>query len=432
MFLGDTVFQTRKICTGIIFLLVIVLCLSQCSTNTSKKPISFDKVEEPPVESEKLLYGISLTGFDLDSGTVENGWTLSHMLVPFGISQHKVNVAYQLAKDSINLFYISKDRPFKVLISQDSAKTVTFCIYDRNPFEVAIFDFTDSVEVRSVKKEIELVKSSFGAFIYTGQSMASVVGELGKPAEVSFELIDKIESIYAWTVDFFRLMPEDYFKVIYQEEVVEGRSVGVRNIESILFMHEGRALYAFEYEQDSVVGYYDELGKGMRRTFLKAPLQYSRISSGYSRRRFHPVQKRWKAHLGTDYAAPKGTPIWSTADGVISASRYGKYNGYFVKVKHNKVFTTQYLHMTKIAKGIKPGVAVKQGEVIGYVGSTGLATGPHVCYRFWKNGKQIDPRKQIFPPSDPIRDENLGAYNSYIKPIRGKLDKITFFNVPDS
>ena len=170
--------------------------------------------------------------------------------------------------------------------------------------------------------------------------------------------------------------------------------------------------------------YYDEDGRSLRKTFLRAPLDFTRISSRYSGRRFHPVQKRWKAHLGTDYAAPTGTPIMTTADGVVIAAKYTSANGNYVKVRHNGTYTTQYLHMSKIRPGVKNGLHVKQGDVIGYVGSTGLATGPHVCYRFWVNGKQVDPYRQKLPDAEPLTQERMSVYKAYMKELKTRLDAI--------
>jgi murein DD-endopeptidase MepM/ murein hydrolase activator NlpD len=187
----------------------------------------------------------------------------------------------------------------------------------------------------------------------------------------------------------------------------------------------GNDFYSFPYENElGFHDYYDEEGRSLRKTFLRAPLNFTRISSRYSGRRFHPVQKRWKAHLGTDYAAPTGTPIMSTADGVIIAAQYTSANGNYVKVRHNSTYTTQYLHMSKIKPGIKNGEKVKQGDVIGYVGSTGLATGPHVCYRFWVNGKQVDPYKQKLPQAKPLEDDRMEAYKSYMFGLKKELDNL--------
>ncbi|NQY67661.1 MAG: peptidoglycan DD-metalloendopeptidase family protein, partial [Flavobacteriales bacterium] len=245
-------------------------------------------------------------------------------------------------------------------------------------------------------------------------------------AGASGMLSSDMADLFAWTIDFYRLQKGDKFKVIYFEQFVEGKSVGIDHIESALFEHAKKEIYAIPFVQNDIPEFFDLKANGLRRTFLKAPLKFSRISSRYSGRRFHPVQKRYKAHLGTDYAAPKGTPIMATADGVITDARYKKYNGNYVKVKHNGTYTTQYLHMTKIKTGIKPGVRVRQGDIIGFVGSTGLATGPHVCYRFWKNGKQVDPYKQKLPPSNPVSKDNMPAFEKIRDSIKSELDAIPY------
>jgi murein DD-endopeptidase MepM/ murein hydrolase activator NlpD len=221
----------------------------------------------------------------------------------------------------------------------------------------------------------------------------------------------ELSSIYAWTIDFFRIQKGDHFKIVYEEKFVENEFIGIGRVYAALFNHANEDFYAFYFEEEENYGdYFDDEGAALRKAFLRAPLNYSRISSSYSKRRKHPVTGRIKAHLGTDYAAPTGTPILSTANGTVTEARYKRNNGNYVKVRHNSTYSTQYLHMSKIKSGIRPGVYVKQGEVIGYVGSTGLATGPHVCYRFWKNGRQVDPYKQKLPPSKPVKKENLEAY----------------------
>jgi murein DD-endopeptidase MepM/ murein hydrolase activator NlpD len=230
-------------------------------------------------------------------------------------------------------------------------------------------------------------------------------------------------NIYAWSIDFFRIQKGDAFSVIYEEEYVDDTTyVGLKRVLGANLIHSGNDYYSFQYENElGFDDYYDEEGRSLRKTFLRAPLNFTRISSRYSGRRFHPVQKRWKAHLGTDYAAPTGTPIMTTADGEISAASYTSGNGNYVKVRHNSTYSTQYLHMSKIKPGIKPGVRVKQGDVIGYVGSTGLATGPHVCYRFWVNGKQVDPYKQKLPEAKSLDSTRLAAFKEYSEKLIQEL-----------
>jgi murein DD-endopeptidase MepM/ murein hydrolase activator NlpD len=239
-------------------------------------------------------------------------------------------------------------------------------------------------------------------------------------------LANRLADIYAWTIDFYRIQAGDRFRVLYTENMVDGESVGIDSIQAASFRFRGMEFLAFHYDQDSLGSYYDENGNSLQKAFLQAPLNYTRISSRFSRRRFHPVQKRYKAHLGTDYAAPTGTPIRTTGDGVVIAAGYTRGNGNYVKVRHNSIYTTQYLHMSRFASGIRSGAAVKQGQVIGYVGATGLATGPHLCYRFWKNGEQVDPFQEELPPAFPIQEDHQEAYQQLIEKRKKQLEAIPY------
>lgn len=224
----------------------------------------------------------------------------------------------------------------------------------------------------------------------------------------------KLAEIYGWAVDFYAIGGDDWFKIQYERQYVDEKPVDAGHIVSAVFSHKGKELSAFYFQTDSAAKgeYYDEEGNSVRRAFLKAPLKFSRITSRYTKRRLHPVQKIWKAHLGTDYAAPRGTPIIATGNGIVVESAFSKFNGNYVKVKHNATYTTQYLHMSK--RAVRSGQRVQQGQVIGYVGSTGLATGPHVCYRFWKNGKQVDALKQNFRETTPLPLKFLSAFKAVV------------------
>ena len=232
----------------------------------------------------------------------------------------------------------------------------------------------------------------------------------------------KLADIFAWSIDFYRIQKGDWFKVIYEEKFVDNESIGIGKIEAVEFNHFERSFYAFNFEKVGNSEYYDEEANSLRKAFLKSPLKFSRLSSRFTMRRFHPVQKRWKAHLGTDYAAPRGTPIMATSDGVVIKSSYTRGNGKYVKLRHNSVYETQYLHMSK--RNVKEGQQVRQGDVIGYVGSTGLATGPHVCYRFWKNGKQVDHLREDFPSAEPIADSLKADFMQLKDSLQLKLNEV--------
>lgn len=379
----------------------------------------------PPV----IEYGFVLDSFQVTRDTVQDNWTMSHMFAPHGVSQWEINQAADMAADSlIGLRYVKEGTPFVVLSELgDTSGIAQYFIYPKNIVDYVVFDFTDSIVVEKHSKPNEVTERILSGEIIENSNLTFALDQQLEDINMTGEMAEYIAGVFAWTIDFFRLHPGDAFKVIYNEKSVEGTPYAVGGITSAWFKHQGHEFYAFEYALDSAgtqIGFFNEEGKEMRRPFLMAPVKYSRISSGYSSRRFHPVQRRWKAHLGTDYAAPKGTPIMSTANGTVIAASYTSGNGNYVKVKHDETYTTQYLHMTGFAEGIKKGVYVEQGQTIGYVGSTGLATGPHVCYRFWKNGKQIDHRAEKFPSSVPMVDSLLPSYLEYIQPIRARIDSM--------
>ncbi|MCG8574458.1 MAG: M23 family metallopeptidase [Flavobacteriales bacterium] len=407
-------------------LFLAVFTLFSCGGGTEEpedQPVK-DSVEVPPPNIE---YGFNLDSFQVRRDTVQPNWTMSHMFAPYGVSQWDINVAAELAADSlVGLRYVKEGNPFMILSALgDTAEKALYCVYPKNVVDYVIFDFTDSVFVEKKSKPSQITERMISGEIVKNSNLTFALDQQLEDINMTGELAEYIAGVFAWTIDFFRLHPGDEFKIIYDEKSVEGTPYGVGKINSAYFKHQGKEFFAFRYVLDSAtkkVGYFNEDGKEMKRPFLMAPVKYSRISSGYSGRRFHPVQKRWKAHLGTDYAAPHGTPIMATADGyVIAATRSGG-NGNYVKIKHDDVYSTQYLHMSGFADGIKKGVHVTQGQVIGYVGSTGLATGPHVCYRFWKNGKQINHRAEKFPESVPMVDSLLPDYMEFIKPIKARID----------
>jgi murein DD-endopeptidase MepM/ murein hydrolase activator NlpD len=228
---------------------------------------------------------------------------------------------------------------------------------------------------------------------------------------ISPELIDEFADLYGWSVDFQSLQKGDVYKVVFEEKVIEDKVVSISGIHFAYFNHKGEEMHAIPFAQNGQLTFFNQAGQSFKKAFLRDPLKYSRISSRYNLNRFHPVQKRYKAHLGTDYAAPTGTEIRTVGDGTVLEASYSSANGNYVKIKHNETYTTQYLHLSKISKSLRRGDRVKQGQVIGYVGSTGLATGPHLCFRFWKNGKQEDWLKETIPPTEPVSQANLTAFN---------------------
>ena len=373
-------------------------------------------------------YGMTLSDFNFERDTVKNGDFFGNIMDKNGVMPGKVYQITESIPDSIfNFKRINVGRPYTLLKSKDSlAKTLGF-IYEHNAIDYTKVFFGDSIYAEKGKKPVT-IKQKIATGVITS-SLSNAIDEAG----ISYEITSRFADIYQWSVDFFRLQKGDQFKIIYNEKFInDSIFAGVESIDAAILNHKGREFYAFNFLVDAKVGrydYFDEEAVTLRSFFLKAPLQYSRISSRYSPRRFHPVQKRWKAHKGTDYAAATGTPIWSTADGTVIKSSYTRGNGNYVKVKHTNKYTTQYLHMSK--RAVKVGDYVKQGEIIGYVGSTGLATGPHVCYRFWVNGKQVDPYKQDLPDAEPMEENMKPGYFEFIQPLKEKLDQVDYVEIAE-
>lgn len=359
---------------------------------------------EAPVEiaQPKLVYGLPLDSFNIVETTIKRGQNLASILLPYNVSP---GTTTELAAKTRNVFDVRRlaaNKKLTLFCSKDSTSTAKYFVYEPNATEYVVYALADTLGAQLTQKEVLVEEKSIHGTI--NSSLSATVASAGGNAALTSKLVD----VFAWQIDFFHIQKGDNFKVIYEDKSVEGESIGIGNILAVEFEHNGKVYNAYRFNQgDDNASYFDEEGNSLRKAFLKAPLNYTRISSRYTMKRFHPVQKRYKAHLGTDYAAPRGTPIYSVGDGVVVASAYNGGNGNYVKVKHNGTYTTQYLHMSKRANGIKPGVNVKQGQIIGYVGSTGLASGPHLCFRFWKNGKQVDPFRVEMPASEPLAKEYI-------------------------
>lgn len=408
---------------GVIMACVLVFfaCLFAWNKLSQSDEYELKKSLAAPIEvNENKLYGFKVDSFVVVNSEIKKNQNLSEILAPNHVSFTDIE---KIASDYKEIFDVTKLRPGKkytLLKSQDSLSKAQYFIYEANAMEYVVCSFKDSVSACRITREVDTVLTHVSGII-TSSLYESIIDNGGDP-----ELATLLSEMYAWEIDFFRLQKNDKFKVIYKQLLVDDKPVAIDHIVAASFNHMGNDFYGFKYKQGEHYAYFDESGGSLQKEFLKAPLRFSRISSRFTRRRFHPVQKRYKAHLGTDYAAPTGTPIVSVGDGIVTEARYKHNNGNYVKVKHNGTFTTQYLHMSKIAKGIKPGTKVGQGQVIGYVGSTGLATGPHLCYRFWQNGKQVDGTKVKIPPSKPIKKEMLADYFKSVKPWAIALDKIEY------
>lgn len=376
--------------------------------------------EVVPEVEPNLVYGINADDFDVEEGEIEKNQFLHNILFPHGVSALQLDDIGRRLKDTFDVRYMKAGKKYTLLLNKDSAKTAKYFIYEIDNTDYVVYEFDSTVKAtRGVKPIVTETRETGGVI---NSSMYLTLDE----QNASPTLVIELAEVYAWAVDFYRIQKGDWFKVIYDEKFVDGKSIGVSKIHGAVFNHYGQDYYAVWFEHEEQQGdYFDQNNNCCRATFLKAPVKYSRISSRYSLRRKHPVTGKVKGHFGTDYAAPYGTPIVSTANGTVTHATYSKYNGNYVKVKHNSTYTTQYLHMKKIASGVRAGVQVQQGQVIGYVGSTGLATGPHVCYRFWLNGRQVDALRVKMPPAEPVREEYKEVYEAHKNEVIDKLDAIS-------
>ncbi|HEX7014699.1 MAG TPA: peptidoglycan DD-metalloendopeptidase family protein [Cyclobacteriaceae bacterium] len=372
------------------------------------------------IKEPTVLYGMFVDDLVVVEDKIKRNQFLGDILSSYNVPAGLIHQLSTVSKNVFDVRKIAPDKKYTVLCSPDSLKTARAFVYEPNPLEYVVIRFDDSLSVDLRRREVTRVEKSVAGVV--NSTLSETIESLG----ISHELTNMFVDIFAWQVDFQRLQKGDKFKIIYEENQVEGVTAGINRILAIYFEHFGNPYYAFPFDQGNGVDFFDEEGKSLRKALLKYPIEFTRISSRYSTRRFHPVRKVYRAHLGTDFAAPTGTPIRSVGDGVVLEAQYKSANGNYVKIRHNSTYTTQYLHMSNIANGIRPGVRVRQGQTIGYVGSTGLATGPHLCYRFWKNGVQVDALKVELPASEPIADEYRAAFKTVVDELTGRLNAISF------
>jgi len=423
--MGDPFFKYRKIklklkLRKLSFLLLLSMAFTACNEKIEQKDI----VEAKVVEKQPILeeYGFVLNDYEVVRDTIRSGDSFGGIMGVQGVNGTKVFEIMEQVRETLDPTRLKIGKPYVILKARDSANTPQFFIYENDRIEYTVVNIADHIAAYKAQKPISIKRRTVSGVIVSNLS------ESMESQGLSVLLSYRLSNIYQWSIDFWKLQKGDQFKMVYTEKYINDTIyAGIESIEGAVFVHQKKPYYAFNYMVDPESGdlnYYDEKARPLESFFLKAPLNFSRISSRYSGNRYHPVQKRWKAHKGTDYAAPHGTPIWSTANGTVIASGYTGGNGNYVKVKHNGTYTTQYLHMSK--RNVRVGQRVKQGDVIGFVGSTGLATGPHVCYRFWVHGKQVDPFKQNLPAAEPIADKLKDNYFASIEPVKLELDKIPF------
>ena len=388
--------------------------------------ISCSKAEKKEVQKkveEKIIteFGYTLNNYNVKKSKVKNGDSFGSILERNNLYYPQIYNIVQKVKKVYDIRKINIGKPYTILSSKDSLKTPLVFIYQPNKIDYVVVSLTDSLWAEKKSKAVKIKEFEAEGII------TSSLSETMEKQKLSPLLSNELSEIYAWTIDFFRLEKGDNFKIIYSAKYIDDSIyVGLNRIHSAFFEHRGKPFYAIEFETDpkrGIVEYFDENGKNLRRAFLRSPVQFSRVSSRYNlKRRIAYYGYRIRPHKGTDFAAAVGTPIRATASGTVTKSSYTRSNGNYVKIKHNGTYSTQYLHMDK--RGVKVGQFVKQGDYIGTVGMTGNTSGPHVCYRFWKNGRQVDPLKQKLPEAKPISKELKERYMVHMDPIKKQLDAI--------
>ena len=399
-----------------IFKLSILLFILSCGNDKKVEP----EIIQPKKEKIIKEFGFILNNYKVKKDTIDRGDSFGLILEKNELYYPKIFNIVNEVKKVFDIRRVNVGRPYTILYSKDSIRKPEYFIYQPSSIDYLVVSLGDSIYAEKKQKEVKLVEYEASGVIKS--SLSETMQELGLSPLITNELSE----IYAWNIDFFRLEKGDNFKILYTSKFIDDSIyIGLNRVHNAYFEHRGKPFYAIEYETDSIRGiteYFDENGKNLRRAFLLSPVQFSRISSRYNLRRKIAYYGRVKPHYGTDFAAPVGTDIRATASGRVEKSGYTRANGYYIKIKHNATYSTQYLHMRK--KGLKVGTQVKQGDKIGEVGMTGYTSGPHVCYRFWKNGKQVDPLRQKLPEAKPISDELKLKYLAYMEPIKYKLDNI--------
>lgn len=400
----------------IAYLLVGLLIVFSCKKE-EEKPVPVI-VKEPEPE---IRFGYKIDDFKVIQDTIKSGESFGTILDRHHVFYPKINEIASSVKEVFDVRRVRAGKPYTILASKDSTETAQVFIYKHDKINATILDFKDSIiKAKEYKKQIKYVEKSVEGVVYS--SFSQTMDSLGIKPNLTYTVAD----IYAWTLDFYRLQKGDAFKIMYQEKFIDDTIfAGYGKVKSAVFKHKDRDLYAFRFVADSTLNipeYYDETGKMLRSQFLKAPIKFQyRISSRYNlRRRIAHYGNKVRPHRGTDFAAKIGTPIIATASGTVTESTRRGGNGKFVKIKHNSTYSTQYLHMK--SQAVKKGDYVKQGDVIGYVGMTGSTSGPHVCYRFWKYGKQVDPQKEKLPAAQPMKKSVKPKYLEFIAPLKYELD----------
>jgi len=386
------------------------------TTGAFSELLSTDSITAP--KAVHTRYGISYDSLNIIEGKIRRNQFLSDLLSEYGVPYPDINQVVQLSREVFDVRKIKRGNPYVVFQTKDSLNRTRYVVYEHTPTDYIVFDLGDSINVYKETKQIISEQKTASGIISV--SLWNTINE----KNLNPVLVNDLSEIFAWSIDFFGLQKGDSFKIVYEEQYVDSTSIGISKIYAAWFNHMGEDFFAIPFVQNNSESYFDINGNSLRKAFLKAPLRFSRISSRFSNSRLHPILKIRRPHHGVDYAATVGTPVHAIGDGKIIKTGYFGGAGRMVKIRHNSVYTTAYMHLSRYGKGVKSGKYVKQGDIIGYVGSSGLSTGPHLDFRFYKYGTPIDPLKVKAPPVEPVSEENREDYEKVKSVITDLLNTV--------
>lgn len=397
--------------TLLILSLLFFACKDKNANNNSSS--ENDSTSVNAVSHSKIIkYGVDVTDLIESENTISPGHSLSNILSSSGADANSINNLNLIPDSILNPQKINAGNKYTIYNVNDSAHTLRYFVYHKSKQDFVVLEFLEDTIIASIFSKPAISKKRVSGAVITS-SLWNAISD----SELDINLALKLSDIYAWSIDFFGLQKMDSFIVYYSELYIDNEPIGIDSIYSAIFYHANHPYYAIYFEKENIKGYWDLEGNSLRKAFLKAPLSFSRISSHFTYARKHPIYKTVRPHTGVDYAAPAGTPVMSIGDGVVIAKGYKGGGGNTIKIRHNSVYTTAYLHLSKFASNIKEGTHVSQGQVIGYVGSTGSSTGPHLDFRVWKNGEPINPLKLESPPVEPIPDNLKAEFDSIKIPL---------------
>jgi len=409
----------RYIIKTILFL-TLILFVTTCNNHKETREILF--VDTTLIHMER--FGFVADSLAEISGSIKPNETFSDILQDYNVPFKRILKIARKAKDTFDVRKIRLNKKYQLFVDSAAAESVKYFVYEKDPVNYVVFDIADTINVYEYKKKIKIKEKVVTGYIRAGSSLFMALEEKNNDPELAIALSE----VFAWQINFFSIQKGDFFKAVYEKKFVDDKPVGIGRILSAHFNHWGEDYYAFLFKQDGKEAYFDEKGKSLQKQFLKTPLKFSRISSGFSYSRLHPILKVRRAHTGIDYAAPMGTPVKAVGDGTVIYRKYAGAAGRYIKIKHNATYKSGYMHLSRYAKGISVGARVKQGQVIGYVGSSGRSTGPHLDFRFWRSGTPINYLKMKFPPTSPVKSEYQEKYSVIKENWMAKLARIELFD----